>query len=237
MSADPLTGAMPMAIELADVRRVVPQGPTTRTLFTGLHVSVRPGAWTTITGRSGSGKTALLELLGLLRPPDHGEVWLASVAVAWDRRAEVTRRRAREIGFVFQQPALDESASVVENVLDGWRLAGRRADGEVRDRLEGLATEVGLGALLDQRVDRLSGGEKQRVSILRAMLKQPSVVVADEPTASLDGASGRQVVDLLDRAAGHGAAIVVVTHDDALARHGDERFVLDHGVLTRLDSA
>jgi len=215
------------ACELRSVTRRLAEGAASRVLFEGVDLRVDRGTWTTVVGPSGSGKTALLEVLGLLRRPDRGEVAVAGEVVDWDRPRSVARIRGGAVGFVFQFPALDDSATVRDNVLDGLRLAHRPVDGEAFDRLDRLAAEVGVHPLLDRRVDALSGGEKQRVSVLRAMIKRPLLLVADEPTASLDADARDRVMALLRRAVDDGAAVVVVTHERELAMHGSRRVDLD----------
>lgn len=204
-------------------------------LFSGLDLGIHRGTWTTILGRSGSGKTALLELVGLLRRPDSGEVRFGGRPVDWSDPAGVARERGRSVGFVFQLPVLDESATVRDNVLDGARLARLHVGPEVIDHLDHLARQVGVHQLLDRRVDALSGGEKQRISVLRALVKRPLLIVADEPTASLDTGAGEQVLSMLRGAmSDDGAAVVVVTHERGLAARSSSCLHLADGVLSRL---
>ena len=154
--------------------------------------------------------------------------------VDWSRPATVARLRGRSIGFVFQLPVLDESATARENVLDGVRLARRLIDAAMSDRVERLADEVGIAQLLDRRVDALSGGEKQRLSVLRAMIKQPSLIVADEPTASVDAIAREQILAVLHRAVAMGAAVVVVTHERDIAAGPGVHLELSDGRLRPL---
>jgi lipoprotein-releasing system ATP-binding protein len=217
-------------LELRSVSRRL-AGEAGRTLFEGVSLALEAGSWTTVTGPSGSGKTALLELMGLLRRPEAGEIRLSGRIVDWSSPAVVTMLRGRHIGFVFQLPALDESATALDNALDGIRLSDRRCSDDEIDRLRSLAERVGIGQLLDRRVDGLSGGEKQRISVLRALGKRPSLLLADEPTASLDRRAHGQVIEALDRAADEGAAVVVVTHDARLIGRRGQTLAVERGGL------
>lgn len=212
-----------------------PDGSAPLQLFAGVDLDVLAGEWLSVMGRSGVGKSALLEIAGLLRRPDGGTVELDGTAVDWSEPNAVARRRGASVGFVFQTPALDESASVHENVLDGMRFARLSIDDSIIDRVRALSDEIGLGSVLHRRVDGLSGGEKQRVSLLRAIVKRPSLLVADEPTANLDASSGAAVTALLRSAAERGAAVMVVTHQADFASASDRRFRLDGGSLVSCD--
>jgi putative ABC transport system ATP-binding protein len=193
------------------------------------------GEMVAIVGASGSGKSTLLALLGLLDAPDKGSIDLDGVELANLDASGRTKYRSHQVGFVFQQFNLIPNLSARENVLlpleyARWPKAdrGRRAD-------EMLAL-VGLtGEKSERRPARLSGGEQQRVAIARAFAAKPQLILADEPTGSLDKSTGQKIVELLRSAAStEGATVLVVTHDEKIAQQADRRLEIDDGVLSEV---
>ncbi len=193
------------------------------------------GEMVAIVGASGSGKSTLLALLGLLDAPDNGSIDLDGVELASLDGNGRTKYRSHQVGFVFQQFNLIPNLSAKENVLlaleySHWPKAdrARRAD-EMLD-LVGLNDEKA-----QRRPARLSGGEQQRVAIARAFAAQPQLILADEPTGSLDKSTGQKIVELLRSAAStQRATVLVVTHDDKVARQADRRFEIDDGVMAEV---
>ncbi|AEV81886.1 ABC-type spermidine/putrescine transport protein [Actinoplanes sp. SE50] len=196
-----------------------------------VHLTIMAGEAVAIRGRSGSGKTTLLRALGLFIPFDTGEhrVLGTDVRRAGDRRC--SRLRARSIGFVFQDFRLLPNLTATQNVEYAGILAGlrgRRRRAAAREALD----RVGLGARLQSRPAQLSGGEQQRVGIARALVKQPALVLADEPTGALDAETADAVMTLLlDAVRDLNAALVVVTHDDAVAERCDRRVLIAGGAV------
>jgi putative ABC transport system ATP-binding protein len=190
----------------------------------GVDVQARAGEFVGLVGPSGSGKSSLLFLLAGLRRPDGGTVTINGVVLdpLPDRNAAIRREH---VGFLFQEPFLVPWMSVMENALV-HALDPERAAARVRD----LAGRIGMGALLEERPDRLSGGERQRAGILRALANEPGVVLADEPTAALDGRTGQAVMAML-REAAREAALVVVTHDPAMLTGADRVLRLSDGAV------
>ncbi len=189
-----------------------------------LHVpqlSVKDGEALAVIGPSGSGKTTLLHLIAGIAVPQSGEVVTGGVEVS--RLADPARRdfRVRNVGLVFQEFELLEYLNVRDNVLLPYRIhPALRLDSEVRERAGRLADEVGIGMLLDRYVTRLSQGERQRVAICRALVTEPAILLADEPTGNLDPESKERVLDILFACVRRtGATLVAVTHDhDVLPR-------------------
>lgn len=193
--------------------------------------SIHPGEAVAITGASGSGKTTLLSLLGLLDTPTAGRYALDGLDVARlsDRRRSAVR--ARRIGFVFQAFHLVGYRSVLDNVELGLLYQGvpRR---ERRRRADDVIEQVGLAHRRNALCSLLSGGEKQRVAIARTLVREPSLVLCDEPTGNLDSATATQVLGLLDELHARGLTIIVITHDPTIAARMERNLVISDGVLT-----
>ncbi len=201
----------------------------------GVSFSVRRGELVAVVGPSGSGKSTLLHVMGTLERPSSGVVRIARVDAARLRDRELSRLRAREIGFVFQQFFLAEHATLRENVADGLLYAGVPAPERYRRADEAL-DRVGLADRAHSRPTTISGGQRQRVAIARALVGRPAIVLADEPTGNLDSATGASIMELLRELHAAGATIVMITHDTDLAdrlprriRLVDGRVVADTG--------
>jgi lipoprotein-releasing system ATP-binding protein len=211
------------------VRRV--EGTITHTLVNGIDLEVRKGEFLAITGPSGSGKSSLLYLLGLLDAPTEGEVIICgqpTSKLSENERAEV---RLNKCGFVFQFHFLLPEFTALENVLLPMRTAGRLSAAEMHERATGLLKTLGLGDQVQKRPNQLSGGQRQRVALARALANQPEIIVGDEPTGNLDTASTEQVFNILRGMADNGQTVVVVTHDPALARRADRRVHIVDGKI------
>jgi putative ABC transport system ATP-binding protein len=194
-------------------------------------VDVRAGELVLVTGPSGSGKTTLLSMLGGLISPTSGWVELGGEAITRLSQQALTALRLRRVGFVFQSFQLIDGLTVAENVELPLNLAGVLRP-RSSDRANLLLEEIGLSARLRFRPRALSGGEKQRVAIARAFANDPPLILADEPTGSLDSHAGRQVIELLRAAAAdHGKAVLVVSHDPRIRRHADRILQMEDGLL------
>lgn len=197
--------------------------------------SAQSGEMVAIVGASGSGKSTLLALLGLLDAPDKGSIEINGAELAnLDARGR-TEYRSRQVGFVFQQFNLIPNLTAKENIelaleFAKWPKKSRSARAEEMLSLVGLDDNKG-----DRRPARLSGGEQQRVAIARAFAAQPQLILADEPTGSLDRETGQKIVELLrDTASTQGATVLVVTHDDKVAQQADRRMEIEDGVLVEI---
>lgn len=192
--------------------------------------AIRRGEYVTITGASGSGKTTLLSLLGLLDVPSTGQYILDGVDVSQISDRQRSAVRAHQIGFVFQSFHLVGYRTVLENVELGlvYQGVGKR---ERRVRANEVIADVGLKHRRHAVCARLSGGEKQRVAIARTLVRQPSLVLCDEPTGNLDSVTTAQVLALLDELHSRGLTIVVITHDSMIAARGQRNLTISDGVL------
>jgi ABC-type lipoprotein export system ATPase subunit len=196
-----------------------------------INLSVPAGQVVAIRGASGTGKSTLLHCLGLLDRPTAGSIQLDGVELTTLRDKARTERRARHIGFIFQAFHLLPEFSVLENVLMSARTAGLPLS-SARTRAQELLHNIGLGDRLKQDVRTLSGGERQRVALCRAVLPQPRLLLADEPTGNLDPATASVVLDyLLQLAKRDNASVIIVTHDSTIAERADRRLTLSDGQL------
>ena len=193
---------------------------------------IAAGEHVAIMGPSGSGKSTLLNVLGCLDRPDAGQYWLNGREVGTLSDQELTEVRRNLIGFVFQSFHLVPRLTAAENVELPMVFAAI-SRGDRRRRVEAALKAVGLADRMDHRPDQLSGGERQRVALARSTVMGPRVLLADEPTGNLDTASGRQILDLLDRMNAEGITLVVVTHDPSVARRADRIVVLVDGRVAR----
>lgn len=231
MSARHLNDGVPPApvVCLHGVRKTYRLGAHVIPALQGVDLLVQRGELLALTGPSGSGKSTLLNLCGLIDTPDAGEIMLGGTAVqGLDEKARTLLRRDA-LGFVFQSFNLVPVMTVAENVDYPLFLAGVPA-AERRDRVAQQLAAVGLQAHAHHRPDALSGGQRQRVAIARALVKRPRLVIADEPTASLDSHTADQVLDLMRaRGQAEGAAFVIATHDSRLTRRCDRVVALLDG--------
>jgi ABC-type lipoprotein export system ATPase subunit len=205
-------------------------------VLAGVDLRVGAGELVAITGSSGSGKSTLLNLLGLLEPADAGAVWYGEDRVsAWPRRAQGAAR-GRYVGFVFQSFLLLSSLTALDNVLLAARYVGG-VDEARRRRARELLDAFGLASRAGHYPTQLSGGEQQRVAFCRAVLNDPPLVLADEPTGNLDDVNGAVILDALRARATNGGAVVVVSHRPDVARDATAVLRLRAGQLHKEDLA
>jgi putative ABC transport system ATP-binding protein len=205
------------ALEARGLTKVYGEGETAVHALAGVDIDIGRGQMVAIMGPSGSGKSTLLHLLGALDTPSSGEILLGGERYDGLGDGELTRLRRDKIGFVFQFFNLLASLSAEENVLLPALIAGRR-DEATRERARDLLGRVGLGERAHHLPAELSGGEQQRTSIARALLTEPEIVLADEPTGNLDTRSSQEVLGLLrELNEVEGQTLVLVTHDPAAA--------------------
>jgi ABC-type lipoprotein export system ATPase subunit len=204
-------------------------GRAARRVLDGADLVVEAGEVVAILGRSGSGKSTLLHLLGGLDRPEQGTIEVAGEPVTGASERELSSLRRRRIGFVFQFFHLLPELSGEGNVLLAGRVRGARPD--ARERGRELIDRLGLGPVAGSLPSRLSGGEQQRFAIARALVNDPALVLADEPTGNLDVEAGADVLRLLRAGAAEGRAVVVVTHEAAAAAIADRVLTLRDGRL------
>ena len=219
-----------MSLELNNIILNVPDGKDTRMILDHVSLSIRAGEVVALTGASGSGKSTLLAVGALLQRPNGGQVVVAGTDASTARESERTALRRDHIGVVYQSASLLPSLTALEQ-LELIAHIGGHLDRSAKDRARQLLVTVGLEHRLNARPSELSGGERQRVGIARALMNEPDVLLADEPTASLDAERGHAIMELLtQQAVEHNTATLVVTHllDQINA---DRRLVIDDGML------
>jgi len=217
-------------LELRDAHRTFGRGAAAVTAVGGVTLSLRAGQSLAITGRSGSGKSTLLNVLGLLESLTAGQYLVDGRDAATLPEKEITALRARTFGFVFQSFHLVPYLTVRENIEMGMTYL-RRPRAERAAAIDLLLDQVGLAHRRDAAVTTLSGGEKQRTAIARALVRRPTVLLADEPTGNLDEASAREVLDLFDAVTAQGVALVLVTHDAQTAARAQSQVHMRDGVV------
>jgi lipoprotein-releasing system ATP-binding protein len=217
----------PPLLEAREVTRTLPEGPT---LVRDVSLSVGRGEFVAVTGPSGSGKSSLLYLLGLLDRPTKGEVRLEGRDTARLSAKEMAALRLARLGFVFQFHFLLPEFSALDNVLIPIRRLGRLADAAARERAMALLGALGLADAAAKLPEQLSGGMRQRVAIARALANDPALILADEPTGNLDTKNAASVFDIFAKlAAEEGRTVIVVTHDAGLAARTTRRIHLVDG--------
>jgi putative ABC transport system ATP-binding protein len=202
-------------VTLRGIRREYPGGVAA---LRGVDLDIRRGELVAIVGPSGSGKTTMLNVMGTLDRPSAGQVVIDGLDADELSDRELSALRARRIGFVFQHFHLALGVAAVDNVADGLLYAGVGLR-ERRERAEAALCRVGLGHRLRHRPHELSGGEKQRTAIARAVVREPALLLADEPTGSLDSHSGEGVMRVLLDLNETGTTIIVITHEQVVASH------------------
>ena len=216
-------------LELRQVSKEYPGSPPVVALDR-VDLAIHSGELLAIVGPSGSGKSTLLHVMGTLDRPTAGSVLLEGRDVTACNDAELSRLRARTIGFVFQQFFLLEGSTALDNVATGLLYRERdMSPAERRERAAAALEPVGLGDRLFHRPGELSGGERQRAAIARALVGQPALVLADEPTGNLDSVSGGRILDLLLELHDSGVTIAVITHDREVADRLGRRITLRDG--------
>lgn len=238
MPAETSKGESVVMLEVAHVGKIYPTPRGPLSILEDVNFALAGGEAAAITGPSGSGKSTLLYVLGALEPPTQGTITLGGENPFTLGGTALADFRNRQIGFVFQDHCLLPQCSVLENVLVPTLVSSRKHAGEDLRRARTLIDRVGLASRIDHRPAELSGGEKQRVAIARALIRQPRLVLCDEPTGNLDPETAQSVASLLlELHLQQRTVLVVVTHSAALASQFPIRFDLRGKSLRRSDAA
>lgn len=190
------------------------------TALSGVSFTVEEGEFVAIMGESGSGKTTLLNILAGLDKPTSGQVFLNMRDIVTLQEKEISAFRRDHLGFVFQDFNLLDTFSVQDNIFLPLVLAGKKY-GEMKDRLLPIAAQLGIQDLLEKYPYEISGGQKQRTAIARAIITRPELLLADEPTGALDSRTGEQVLGLMRQMNAEGTTVILITHDNGIAAQAD----------------
>lgn len=216
---------------LTNVTKIYGQGHTAVTALSGINLTIPKGIFWAIMGPSGSGKSTLMHLIGLLDRPTRGSITIdGTIVTANSNLATLARLRREKIGFIFQQFFLLPRLSAQDNVVLP-AIYARRNLAAARQRARELLSELGLADRTDHRPNELSGGEQQRVAIARALMNDPDIILADEPTGNLDSHTGAAILELIERLNQRGKTIILVSHDERVAKRADKIIRLKDGRL------
>jgi len=218
-------------VECRDLKKdfKIPGGGSNQVLM-GINLTLREGEFVTLMGPSGCGKSTLLNIIGGLIPPSSGEVKVNGKSLGRMGHRELAQLRRDDVGWIFQDFNLIVNLTALENVMVPMYLAGKAGPG-IETKAKALLEQMGLGNRMDHFPDTLSGGQQQRVAVARALVNDPRIIVADEPTGNLDSRTGREIVALFKDLARKGTAVLMVTHDAILANASQRTYVLKDGVL------
>jgi len=220
-------------LELNKVKKVYQQGKIEVPALRGIDLIVEQGEFTTIFGPSGSGKTTLLNMIGCLDTPSEGEVKLNGDEVSKLSQTKLAMVRRYNIGFIFQAYNLIPVLTAYENVEFAIRLLNHSKEAQIKEKVLKMLEEVGLKGLENRRPNELSGGEKQRVAIARALVKEPKIVLADEPTANLDSETGAEVIKIMVKMNQElGTTFIFSTHDPQIMKYAKRLLNLKDGMIS-----
>jgi putative ABC transport system ATP-binding protein len=221
---------MSLVIKIRDIKRDFPLGQEVVKVLKGIDLDIEKGEYVALMGPSGSGKSTLMNLLGCLDTPTSGSYELSGEDVSNMTQDELAEIRNKEIGFVFQTFNLLPRTTALENVALPMVYAG--ASKSVRTkRAQEVLTDVGLSDRMDHKPNQLSGGQRQRVAVGRALVNNPSIILADEPTGNLDSKTSLEIMTLFDEIHQKGNTVIVVTHEEEVAKHAHRIIRLRDGMV------
>jgi len=219
-----------MIIRTHDLQRRYKMGVEVIHALSGVDLSIRRGEYVAIMGPSGSGKSTLMNMIGCLDTPDDGEYWLNGRLVSAMKERELARVRNKEVGFVFQTFNLLPRTNALHNVEMPLIYSGMRRKERLL-RAKRALERVGLADRMNHRPSQMSGGQRQRVAVARALVTEPSILLADEPTGNLDSTTSREIMALFDELHAAGHTIILVTHEADIAEHAHRIIFLRDGTI------
>lgn len=222
-------------LRLEGITKTYRMGESEVRALDGIDLSVRRGERISIIGPSGSGKSTLLHLLGLLDKPTSGKMFIDGIDVFSFDDAHRSRIRGKKIGFIFQSFHLIPSLNALENVMLPMMFYDVPPEARKKKALEVLR-QLGMEDRVHHKPSELSGGQRQRVAIARALVNDPSILLADEPTGNLDSKSGEEVIRIFDQLHKEGRTLIVVTHDPAVASHGQKVVKIKDGIIEKIEN-
>ena len=219
---------MESIISLDNIVRNFPLGKEVVKVLRGISLDIKKGEYVALMGQSGSGKSTLMNLLGCLDTPTSGSYLLNGTDVSHLNDNELAEIRNREIGFVFQTFNLLPRSTALDNVALPMVYAGKPVKERIA-RAEQVLTDVGLADRMDHKPNELSGGQRQRVAVGRALVNNPSIILADEPTGNLDSTTSLEIMNLFDEIHAQGNTVIIVTHEEEIAAHAHRIIRLKDG--------
>ena len=219
-----------MIIETKNLKRSFQMGNQSVDALVDVSFSAEKGEFISIMGPSGSGKTTLMNIIGCLDTPTEGEYYLNGKLVSDLHEVQLAKIRNKDIGFVFQSFHLLPRNSALDNVLLPLKYAGMNSD-KAKERAKSVIDRVGLGDRMNHSPAELSGGQQQRVAIARAIVNKPSILFADEPTGNLDSKTGDEVMELFKELNDLGQTIILITHEDDIARQSKRIINIKDGLI------
>jgi len=220
-------------IKLKGLEKIYQQGKIAVPALRGIDLEIEPGEFTTIFGPSGSGKTTLLNMIGCLDKSTAGEIIFDEYSINDLNSKELAEVRRYNLGFIFQSYNLIPVLTAFENVEFAIRLIDKHSKKERRDKVMSLLEEVGLGEMAERRPNELSGGQKQRVAVARALIKEPKLVLADEPTANLDSETSKEVLELMKKMNKElNTTFIFSTHDPQVMDYARRLIEIKDGKIT-----
>ena len=220
-------------LELKDVKKIYQQGEVEVPALRGVDLTVEKGEFTTVYGPSGSGKTTLLNMIGCLDKPTSGQINFNGKELEDQDKKDLALIRRHNVGFVFQSYNLIPVLTAYENVEFAIKLVNEHSKKELRDRVMKILADVGLDGLEDRRPSELSGGQKQRVAIARALVKEPKLVLADEPSANLDSETSEEVMEVMVKMNEElGTTFIFSTHDPLVMEYAHRLLEIRDGQIS-----
>ncbi len=217
-------------IKVENIHKKYHLGKVEVPVLKGVSFSVKDGEWIALLGSSGCGKTTLLNIIGTLETPDNGDVFIRDKAISSFKRKEKELFRNQKVGFIFQTYHLLPELTVLENVLLPATFANAK---NAKPKAKDLIEQVGLSHRITHKPMELSGGERQRAAIARALINNPEIILADEPTGNLDSKTGQEILNIFQKLRNDGfvKTIIMVTHDEKIAELADKIIKLKDGVI------
>lgn len=218
-------------IELKNIKKTYVTGKFSFDALKGINLEVLPNDYIALMGTSGSGKSTLMNIIGALDTPTSGEYSLHNNSIHLLDNKEISEFRNKEIGFVFQTFNLLPKLSALENVALPLLYSNKFSKQERNNKAKEVLLKVGLGDKLQNKPNELSGGQRQRVAIARALVNNPSILLADEPTGNLDSKTSIDIMNLFKELHQSGQTIILVTHEDEIAKHAAKIVILKDGLI------